>query len=65
MPSPKNLFANLTRLQQQIIQVLWRRGEASAREVQSALRRPLAYTTVATLLQRLEKAGWLKHRKLL
>ena len=63
MSSPKNLFTNLTRLQQQIMQVVWHRGEASAREVQAALRRPLAYTTVATLLQRLEKAGWLRHRR--
>ena len=56
--------ADLSDLQLSILRILWKRGEASAAEVQSALgkERPLALTTVATLLSRLEKRGILRHR---
>jgi predicted transcriptional regulator len=43
----------------EVMQVLWRLGEASVREVQAALapgRRP-AYTTVQTIVARLEEKG--------
>lgn len=47
-----------------ITRVLWDKGEASAAEVQVAMRRsrPLAITTVSTLLGRLEKKGIVAHR---
>ena len=49
----------LSELQLALMRVLWDNGEASAGEVAEALRpgRRLAYTTVATLLARLEKRG--------
>ena len=55
----------LTELQLAILHVLWRRGEATSREVREALMpsRSLALTTVATLLSRLEKKGVLDHRR--
>ena len=45
---------------------LWALEEATVREVQKAVseERPLAYTTVLTLLVRLEKRGAAKRRKL-
>lgn len=54
----------LSDLQVAIMRVLWDRGEASAAEVQRALRRSrgLAITTVSTLLSRLEKRGLVAHR---
>jgi BlaI family penicillinase repressor len=54
----------LTPLQIDLMRVLWGRGEATAAEVQAALapERPLAPTTVATLLRRLEKRGLVAHR---
>jgi predicted transcriptional regulator len=54
----------LSDLQLDIVRVLWRRGEASAADVQAALdkSRGLALTTVATLLTRLEKRGIVAHR---
>ncbi len=55
----------LTGLQLAILQILWERGEATAHEVQEALQeeRPLALTTVATLLSRLERKKVLTHRR--
>ncbi|HEV8125875.1 MAG TPA: BlaI/MecI/CopY family transcriptional regulator [Gemmatimonadales bacterium] len=60
MPTPNDL----SDLQLSVLRVLWNRGEASAQEVQSALEkeRPLAVTTVATVLSRLEKRGVVRHR---
>jgi predicted transcriptional regulator len=54
----------LTELQLEILQVLWKRGEATVLEVQQALKpkRKLAQTTVATLLARMEKKGVVSHR---
>ena len=50
---------NLTRFELEIMDVLWNLGEASVREVCDALqekKRP-AYTTVQTIVQRLEVKG--------
>lgn len=52
----------LTELQLAFMQVLWERGEATVQDVQQALDRPLAQSTVATLLGRLEKRGLVTHR---
>jgi predicted transcriptional regulator len=56
--------ANLTDLQLAVVRVLWERGESTVVEVQEALSptRPLAQTTVATILSRLEKRGIVEHR---
>ena len=51
MPEPK-----LTKLEMQIMEVLWTRGEASIREIQESFpekKRP-AYTTIQTVVYRLE-----------
>lgn len=55
----------LTGLQLSILQVLWERGEATTQEVWEGIaeRRPLALTTVATLLSRLERKRVLAHRR--
>ncbi|MEJ2701522.1 MAG: BlaI/MecI/CopY family transcriptional regulator [Sedimentisphaerales bacterium] len=51
-------------LQRAVIEVVWELGEASVRQVWKRLcrKKELAYTTVLTAMQRLERAGWLKHR---
>ena len=51
-------------LQLKIMKVLWDRTEASAAEVQEALgdRVDLAYTTVATMLRKMEDKALVKHR---
>ena len=50
---------NLTRFELEIMDVLWRLEEASVREVCEALteRKRPAYTTVQTIVQRLEQKG--------
>jgi BlaI family transcriptional regulator, penicillinase repressor len=54
----------LADLQLAIIQILWDRGQATVAEVREALapRRQLAYTTVGTMLAKMEAAGYVAHR---
>jgi BlaI family penicillinase repressor len=54
---------NLTKLELELMQVIWRLGSGSVSAVQAALDRPLAYTTVQTMLNILERKGKL-HRQL-
>jgi BlaI family penicillinase repressor len=53
----------LGRMQFRIMQVLWDRGRASAREVTDALNEsePVAHSTVQTLLRQLEAKGAVGH----
>ena len=51
------------RLEIECLKALWGLGEANVREVQSALQRPLAYTTVMTVLDRLARRGCVQRRK--
>lgn len=55
----------LTGLQLSILRVLWERGEATTQDVREGLMggRPLALTTVATIMSRLERKGVLTHRR--
>lgn len=54
----------LSDLQLAIMKVLWELGEAPVAQVQEALaaERPLAPTTVATMLKRMERRGLVAHR---
>jgi BlaI family penicillinase repressor len=57
--------AQLTRLELQIMQVLWNKGPSTVQAVQQSLSGdPLAYTTVQTMLNILQRKGKVK-RKLL
>jgi predicted transcriptional regulator len=47
----------LSKFELQVMSVLWRGGELSVREVHEALSKDSAYTTVQTILQRLEQKG--------
>lgn len=51
-------------LQLQIMKVLWDRGEATVSDVHAGLDegRALAYTTVATMLRKMEARGLVNHR---
>lgn len=55
----------LTELQLAILDVLWRRKEASVVEIHDDLReeRRVAQSTVSTLLTRLEERGYITHRE--
>lgn len=46
------------------MEITWFQGEGTVRDVASRLERPLAYTTVMTMLDRLYKKGVVSRRKL-
>ena len=54
--------ATLTKLELQIMQVIWRRGASNVAAVQAGLEQQLAYTTVQTMLNILHKKGKLKRK---
>jgi predicted transcriptional regulator len=56
----------LTDLQLAVMKALWKVGSGSVGDIHAAMSedgRALAPTTVATLLQRLSKQGWVAHKK--
>lgn len=53
-PPPK---ADLTRLELKIMKVVWKLGSCTVSAVQAELTPPLAYTTVQTMLNILERKG--------
>jgi predicted transcriptional regulator len=52
----------LTKLELQIMQVIWRRGTSNVGEVQEGLEQQLAYTTVQTMLNILHRKGKLRRK---
>ena len=52
--------SGLTRLELRIMQVLWRSGASTVSRVQAELKPALAYTTVQTVLNILERKGKVK-----
>jgi BlaI family transcriptional regulator, penicillinase repressor len=58
----KNEKDGLTKLELEIMQVIWRRGASSVVAVQEELEKPLAYTTVQTMLNILHRKGKLKRK---
>ena len=60
----QNRVHRLGDLQLRIMKVLWSRPEAAVAEVHEAVagERNLAYTTVATMLRKMEERGLVKHR---
>jgi len=60
----KKSLDDLGELQRAVIEIIWELGRANVHEVRERLagKKQLAYTTVLTALQKLEKAGWLTHK---
>jgi BlaI family penicillinase repressor len=58
------LLDDLGNLQRTVMEMVWEMGEASVHQVRDRLdrKKKLAYTTVLTAMQKLEQAGWLRHR---
>ena len=54
--------AGLTRLELKIMQVIWKRGASTVSDVQVEMEPALAYTTVQTMLNILEKKGKLQRK---
>lgn len=55
---------DLGELQKAVMETVWELGEGTVREVLKRLGREPepAYTTILSVMQKLEKAGWLTHR---
>jgi BlaI family penicillinase repressor len=47
----------------EVMEVLWERGSATVAEVREALNDEMAYTTVLTVLRRLEEKGYVTHQE--
>lgn len=47
----------------EVMEVLWARGSATVAEVRDALKDEMAYTTVLTVLRRLEEKGYVTHEE--
>lgn len=58
------MVSHLSGRQLAVMQLLWQRGEATVAEVQRSLNleRPLAYSTIATVIARMERKGLVTHR---
>ena len=52
----------LTALELQIMQVIWKLGPSNVNEVQAGLEQQLAYTTVQTMLNIMQRKGKLKRK---
>lgn len=61
---PPRSIENLGSLQRAVLELVWDAGEATVADVRSRLRsrRKPAYTTVLSVMQKLEKLGLLRHR---
>ncbi len=65
---PEQELNDLGVQQRRVLEIVWRHGGATVQEVLDELNETsegakLAYTTVLTTMQKLEKAGWLTHRR--
>jgi predicted transcriptional regulator len=61
----RKAWDDLGELQRTVLETVWELGEAGVHQVRERLNRKkkkLAYTTVLSAMQKLEKAGWLAHR---
>jgi predicted transcriptional regulator len=57
--------SQLTDVEQRILEVLWKEGEASVKDIAQALseEKPTAYTTAQTMCKILEEKGYADYRK--
>jgi predicted transcriptional regulator len=63
MMKPPTRLPLLTRGETDVMRVLWKRGHATVAEIVEEYTRPIAYTTVLTVLRVLEEKGYVTHEK--
>ncbi|MCH8921736.1 MAG: BlaI/MecI/CopY family transcriptional regulator [Planctomycetes bacterium] len=61
----KRSWSGLGELQTEVMEMVWDQGEATVTQVHKKIlqRREITYTTVLVAMQKLEKKGWLAHRR--
>ena len=66
MVGQRSSINELGELQREVMETVWEMDEASVAQVRARVnkgrRKKLAYTTILTVMQKLEAAGWLTHR---
>jgi len=64
-PSPRRALLDLAPLELDCLNTLWPMGEGTVREIRDRLaeRRPRAYTTIMTIMDRLARKGVVERRK--
>jgi predicted transcriptional regulator len=62
---PRQSLDDMGALQKAVMEIVWELGEATVNQVRAKLgrRKRLAYTTVLSVMQKLDKSGWLTHRE--
>lgn len=63
MHTQEHPHSDLTRRERQIVDVIYRRGEATAAEVQEGLPDPPSYSAVRAMLRKLENKGHVEHEQ--
>lgn len=65
LPSPRRAVLDLAPLELDCMNTLWPMGEGTVREIRDSLaeRRPRAYTTIMTIMDRLARKGVVERRK--
>ena len=65
MPSPRRAVLDLAPLELDCLNTLWPMGEGTVRQIRDALaaRRPRAYTTIMTIMDRLARKGVVERQK--
>jgi len=61
---PRLSMQNLSRRERQIMDIIYRRQEASAAEVQAEIADPPSYSAIRALLRILEEKGHLRHKQI-
>lgn len=61
---PRSSMQNLSRRERQIMDIIYRRQEASAAEVLAEIADPPSYSAVRALLRILEDKGHLRHKRI-
>ena len=59
----KQMHANLSRRERQIMDIIYKRAQATAAEVMENLPDPPSYSAVRAMLRLLEEKGYLKHQQ--
>jgi BlaI family penicillinase repressor len=58
----KPIPTDLGDLEREVLELVWKLGDASADQIRQGLKRPLKESTVRTVLSRLEGKGFLSHK---
>jgi predicted transcriptional regulator len=63
MPKKPDTYGELSRRERQIMDIVYRRGSATATEVRESLPDPPSYSAVRAMLRILEEKGHLRHEQ--